>query len=355
MIPVPHRMLVSMKSTARLTVVGRGVPVAAPMYTSHERFISSTSRRKRLERFPVQPPTPVGVSAAVAAASSSGLAGPDSHSAASEKSQGSLENEKAKPKPTIFDEFALTDRVGIVSGGNRGLGLEMALALCEAGARAVYCLDLPAEPSAEWRQTQAYVEGMEGVDARLEYVSVDVTKQEDVWARVAEIGDREGRMDVCVAAAGILKEHTDCLSYPAKQFKEVLDVNTCGVLYTAQAAGQQMVRFGNKGSIILIASMSGSITNRDHAWVSYNSSKSAVLQMARSMACELGKKDIRVNSLSPGHIYTSMTAAYLDKQPHLLEKWSNLNPMGRIGRPDEMRGVCVWLASDASSFCTGSE
>lgn len=106
-----------------------------------------------------------------------------------------------------------------------------------------------------------------------------------------------------------------------------MDVNTNGVLYTAQAAGQQMVRFGNRGSIILIASMSGSITNRvptsscmassvltrvsrqDHAWVSYNTSKSAVLQMARSMACELGKKNIRVNSLSPGHIYTSYAQA----------------------------------------------
>lgn len=109
--------------------------------------------------------------------------------------------------------------------------------------------------------------------------------------------------------------------------------------------------------------------------MSYNSSKSAVLQMARSMACELGPKRIRVNTLSPGHIYTkcvclvmiaqgfsrltpghgSMTAAYLDTQPHLLGKWASLNPMGRIGRPDELRGVVTWLASDASTFCTGSE
>ncbi|KAJ3513226.1 hypothetical protein NLJ89_g3066 [Agrocybe chaxingu] len=259
-----------------------------------------------------------------------------------------------KPKPKIFDEFALRDRVGIVSGGNRGLGLEMALALCEAGARVVYCLDLPVSPSDEWTKTRDYVQNL-GNGSRLEYVSVDVRDQKAVWDKGNEIGDKEQRMDFCIAAAGILKSHTDCLTYPAKQFKEVLDVNTNGVLYTAQAAGQQMRRFGNGGSIILIASMSGSITNKDHAWVSYNTSKSAVLQMARSMACELGKENIRVNSLSPGHIYTSMTAAYLDTQPHLLEKWSSLNPMGRIGRPDEMRGVVVWLASDASSFCTGSE
>jgi len=258
------------------------------------------------------------------------------------------------PKPKIFAEFALVDRVGIVSGGNRGLGLEIALAFCEAGARVVYCLDLPTTPAAEWLETHAYVKRL-NTGARLEYISLDVTDQEKVWKTAAAIGDQEGRMDFCVASAGILKPGEGCLDYPANKFKEVMDVNVNGVLYTAQAAGQQMRRFGNRGSIILVASMSGSITNKDLAWVSYNTSKSAVLQMARSMACELGKHNIRVNSLSPGYIYTAMTAAFLDKQPQLLEKWSSENPMGRIGRPDEMRGVCVWLASDASTFCTGSD
>ncbi|GLB35317.1 putative NAD-binding protein [Lyophyllum shimeji] len=255
----------------------------------------------------VSPHAPVGVDAALRAASDPSFT--------------------ARPK--VFDEFALTDRVAIVSGANRGLGLEMALVLAEAGARAVYCIDLPKEPADEWKKTSEYVRKMGG-GRRMEYVCEDVRDQKGMWARAREIGDKEGRMDVCVAAAGILKNHTDCLEYPADQFQEVLDVNTKGVLYTAQAAGQQMRRFGNGGSIVLIASMSGSITNKDHAWVSYNSSKSAVLQMARSMACELGRENIRVNSLSPGHIYTNMTAAYLDSQPHLLEKWSSLNPMGRI-------------------------
>lgn len=176
-----------------------------------------------------------------------------------------------------------------------------------------------------------------------------------MWKVGETIGNREGRMDACVAAAGVLKSHTDCLEYPAQQFQDVsrtdvsqsppqrgalsqgndiamqvMDVNVNGVLFTAQAAGRQMARFGNGGSIILVASMSGTITNKvchvspiytdasachsktftdcapwqDHAWVSYNTSKSAVLQMARSMACELGPKRIRVNTLSPGHIYT---------------------------------------------------
>ncbi|KAF8270343.1 hypothetical protein EI94DRAFT_1723002 [Lactarius quietus] len=253
-------------------------------------------------------------------------------------------------KPTLWDEFALHDRVALVSGANRGLGLEMALALVEAGARAVYCVDLPKRPGDEWTKVAEYVRRMaadsEAVKGRLEYVCADVRDQKAMWKVGEEIGKREGRMDVCVAAAGILKMHTDCLEYPADQFNEVISVNTNGVFYTAQAAGRQMARFGNGGSIILIASMSGSITNKDHAWVSYNTSKSAVLQMDGG---------IRVNTLSPGHIYTSMTAAYLDTQPHLLEKWSKLNPLGRIGRPDELRGVVTWLASDASTFCTGSD
>ncbi|KZP24726.1 sorbose reductase sou1 [Athelia psychrophila] len=258
------------------------------------------------------------------------------------------------PRPKIFEEFSLAGRVGIVTGGNSGLGLEMALALCEAGAKAIYCIDIRDEPSVEWKATRDYVKAL-GNGSRLEYASADTTNQQDMWDKVEKFAEKEGRMDVCVAAAGILKAHKSCLDYPAEEFRQVMDVNTNGVLFTAQAAGRQMAKYNCPGSIILIASMSGSITNKDHAWVSYNTSKSAVLQMARSMACELGTSRIRVNSLSPGHIYTNMTAAYLDKQPHLLEKWSSLNPMGRIGRPDELRGVVAWLASDASSFCTGSD
>ncbi|EPQ57647.1 NAD P-binding protein [Gloeophyllum trabeum ATCC 11539] len=267
------------------------------------------------------------------------------------------------PRPTLFThEFSLADRVAIVSGANRGIGLEAALALLEGGARAVYCLDRPTTPSSEFVQVGEYVGKMDvGLGGerrkggRLEYVSVDVTDKEAVVREVGKVGDREGRVDVCVAAAGILRNHVSCIEYPEEEFKEVMDVNVNGVLYTAQAAGLQMARFNKPGSIILVASMSGSLTNMHHHWVSYNTSKGAVIQMARSMACELGARGIRVNSLSPGYIYTSLTKQYLDKHPGLQDKWSAQNPLGRIGRPDELRGVVAWLASDASTYCTGSD
>ncbi|RDX45337.1 sorbose reductase sou1 [Lentinus brumalis] len=260
--------------------------------------------------------------------------------------------------PTLFTkEFSLADRVALVSGGNRGIGLEMALALVEAGTRIVYCVDLPEKPGDEFTKVREYASQLKGTggEARLEYVSANVTDQNAMWKIGKTIGDREGRMDVCVAAAGILRGDTPCLTYPAKQFEEVIAVNVNGVLYTAQAAGQQMDRFGNGGSIIMIASISGHGANQGHPWVSYNTSKSAVLQMARSMACELGPKKIRVNTISPGYINTSMTGQFLAKRPELVEIWSSHNPLGRIGRPDELRGIVAWLASDASSFCTGSD
>lgn len=187
----------------------------------------------------ISPLAPIGVDAALEAAKDASL----------------------KPKPKIFAEFALSDRVGIVSGGNRGLGLEMALALCEAGARAIYCLGSSDKPSDEWTKTKNFVERL-GNGSRMEYVSVDVRNQKEVWEISERIGENEKRMDMCIAAAGVLKTSRDCLTYPAKEFEEVMDVNTNGMLYTAQGAGQQMRKFGNGGSIILIASKSGSLANR---------------------------------------------------------------------------------------------
>ncbi|KAJ7449075.1 hypothetical protein B0H11DRAFT_2247379 [Mycena galericulata] len=261
------------------------------------------------------------------------------------------------PTRTAISLFSLEGRVALVTGAHRGIGLEMALALAEAGA-VVYCLDLASSPDGDWLKVQSYVNelpsGNQEKKARLEYVSGDVTDQKAMWKLVEGVVEREGRIDVCMANAGIL-HGAGCLEYQAEDFKKVLDVNVSGVLFTAQAAGRQMERLGIPGSIVLTASMSGTITNPNQHWVAYNTSKSAVLQMARSMACELAPKGIRVNTISPGYTFTSMTHSFLDKHPGLEAKLSAQNPMGRFGQPDELRGVTLYLASDASTFCTGTD
>ncbi|KAF7795313.1 hypothetical protein EIP86_006468 [Pleurotus ostreatoroseus] len=281
--------------------------------------------------------TPVGVAAALAAASA--------------------DTQGPSPSPTIFThDFSLADRVALVSGGNSGIGLEIALGYLEAGARAVYCVDIAQEPSDAWRAAQKYAAALklpgEREAGRLEYVCGDVTDQDRMWKIAEEIGDKEGRFDVCVAAAGVPTKNIDCLDYPAEEFRRVLDVNTTDVLITAQAAGRQMARFGNGGSIILIASAAGSVAIRGMGTVPYNASKAAVVQLARSMACELAPRQIRVNSLSPGWIYTPMTQPMMDGKRAYFEQ---ATPLARVGRAHELRGVAVWLASASAAFCTGSK
>ncbi|CAE6448886.1 unnamed protein product [Rhizoctonia solani] len=252
------------------------------------------------------------------------------------------------PKRTIFDEFSLAGKVAVVTGGNRGLGLEMALALAEAGAK-VYAFDLSESPGEEFIASSQYAKKL---GSTLKYVSVDVTQQKSTWDKFAAIGDAEGRMDVCIAAAGI-GGRAPCLEYKTTDFQRIMDVNTNGVLFTAQGAGRQMTRFGTQGSIILVASMAGSVTLQGGTVIAYQASKAAVLQIGRSMACELGPRKIRVNTLSPGYMRTNMLAPVLQGGGDKI--LGDQNPLGRIGSPEELRGVAVWLASDASSFCTGSE
>jgi NAD(P)-dependent dehydrogenase (short-subunit alcohol dehydrogenase family) len=185
----------------------------------------------------------------------------------------------ATPIRTALSQFSLFDRVALVTGGHRGIGLETALALAEAGA-VVYCLDLPVKPDRDWLKVQSYASYLPAVDGkrgRLEYVSGNVTDQPAMWSTVEDIVKKEGRIDVCVANAGILRG-AECLDYPADEFRKVraiymhyphcssasqlIDINVNGVLFTAQAAGRQMKRLGIKGSIIMTASMSGSIANQ---------------------------------------------------------------------------------------------
>ncbi|KZV76236.1 sorbose reductase sou1 [Peniophora sp. CONT] len=260
----------------------------------------------------------------------------------------------AKPTtPAIYQQFSLPDRVALITGGNSGLGLEAALAFLEAGARAVYCVDLPTQPSEAWSAVKEYAAAT-GLKGRLEYVQGDVTGQNAMWDIAQEIGDKEGRLDVCVASAGISDKAAPPLEYLAEDYDKIIDINLKGVLYTAQAAGRQMTRFGTPGSIILLASVAGLIGVKGLFMTGYYASKGGVVNLMRSLAVELAEKNIRVNSLSPGFMSTPMVTTPIAKSQEVEEFFRKQNPVQRIGNPYEIRGPMVWLASDASSFSTGS-
>ncbi|QSS52379.1 oxidoreductase [Histoplasma capsulatum var. duboisii H88] len=261
-------------------------------------------------------------------------------------------------KPSIYlgtkdrlPEFILTDKVVLVSGAARGLGLTQAEALLEAGAT-VYALDRLESPSPDFYRVQQ--RAAEELNTKLHYRRIDVRDAEGLNEVVKEIADHEGRMDGLVAAAGIQQE-TPALEYTAKDANMMFEINITGVFMTSQAVAKQMIRFGNGGSIVMIASMSGTIANRGLICPAYNASKAGVLQLARNLASEWGQHGIRVNTISPGYIVTAMVEELFVRYPERRTEWPKQNMLNRLSTPQEYRGAAVFLMSDASSFMTGSD
>ncbi|OQD72160.1 hypothetical protein PENPOL_c001G02899 [Penicillium polonicum] len=247
-------------------------------------------------------------------------------------------------------EFSLTGKVVLVSGAARGLGLVQAEALLEAGAK-VYALDRLEEPAPEFELIQQRAKEL---GTALHYRRIDVRDTELLNSVIETIANEEGRMDGLVAAAGIQQE-TPALEYSAKDSNTMFEINVTGVFMTSQAVAKQMIRFGNGGSIAMIASMSGTVANRGLICPAYNASKAAVLQLARNLAAEWGTYNIRVNTISPGYIVTAMVEKLFVEYPERRDQWPKENMLGRLSRPEEYRGAAVFLLSDASSFMTGSD
>ncbi|KAJ5949089.1 hypothetical protein N7454_000673 [Penicillium verhagenii] len=247
-------------------------------------------------------------------------------------------------------EFSLAGKVVLVSGAGRGLGLTQTEALLEAGAK-VYALDRLEEPAAEFAMIQQRAKEL---GTELHYRRIDVRDTELLNSVIEAIANTEGRMDGLVAAAGIQQE-TTALEYSAKDSNTMFEVNVTGVFMTAQAVAKQMIRFGNGGSIAMIASMSGTIANRGLICPAYNASKAAVIQLGRNLAAEWGQYNIRVNTISPGYIVTAMVEKLFIDFPERRDQWPKENMLGRLSRPEEYRGAAVFLLSDASSFMTGSD
>ncbi|MCJ1303388.1 hypothetical protein MMC08_006197, partial [Hypocenomyce scalaris] len=248
-------------------------------------------------------------------------------------------------------EFNLTDKVVLVSGAARGLGLTQAEALLEAGAT-VYALDRLPEPSPDFYRVQK--RAAEELGTTFYYRRIDVRNVEALHKIVEDIGETHGRMDGLIAAAGIQQE-TPALEYSAKDANMMFEINITGVFMTAQAVAKQMIKFGNGGSIAMIASMSATIANRGLICPAYNASKAGVVQLARNLASEWGKYGIRVNTISPGYIVTQMVEELFEQHPERRRDWSTENMLGRLSKPREYRGAAVFLISDASSFMTGGD
>ncbi|KAK7983910.1 short-chain dehydrogenase [Apiospora arundinis] len=260
---------------------------------------------------------------------------------------------KHSPK-ALLPEFSLKDKVIIVSGGAQGLGLVQTEALLEAGAK-VHVFDRQAPPPAGSKYDAVAKRAAGELETTLTYHQIDVRLgAADINRVTQEIADEHGRLDGLIAAAGIQQE-TPALEYTAEDSDRMLGINVTGVLMTAQAVARQMVRLKQEGSLVFIASMSGTVANRGLICPVYNASKAGVIQLGRNLASEWGQHGIRVNTISPGYIVTEMVQKLFEKFPEREVEWPKQNMLGKLSRPEDYRGAAVFLLSDASRFMTGAD
>ena len=246
----------------------------------------------------------------------------------------------------IVEKMRLDGKKGFVTGAARGIGKCTATAFAEAGAD-VAIVDVDFDVAKETAEEIAKATGRKVIALKC-----DCTDEKQVNDMVAQVVSQLGGLDFCHNNAGI------CINAPAEemsyeQWSKVININLTGIFLTDIAAGKYMLEHGG-GSIINTASMSGHIVNVPQPQCAYNASKAGVIQLTKSLAIEWAKRGVRVNSISPGYIGTELVNSS-DFLVPLIEKWNAMAPMGRLGRPEELQSICVYLAGDTSSFTTGSD
>jgi NAD(P)-dependent dehydrogenase (short-subunit alcohol dehydrogenase family) len=242
----------------------------------------------------------------------------------------------------VLDAFDLTGKTAVVTGGNTGLGEAFARALVGVGASVAL--------AARTRErSEAVAEDLSASGGTVVAVDLDVTDPVRVGTMLDEATERLGPVDVLVNNAGVCY-HRPAAEVPNDEWLDTFDVNVHGLWYCAQAVGRQMIERGG-GVIVNVGSISAMIVNRPQWQPAYNASKAAVHQLTKSLAAEWAPHNVRVNALAPGYVKTAMAPV---DEPQFRRHWIEDAPMQRYAVPDELGPSLVYLASDASSFMTGS-
>jgi len=243
----------------------------------------------------------------------------------------------------VKELFDLSGRVAVVTGGSRGLGKTMALALGRAGAAVAVCARRP-----QWLEPARDEFGAAGLDVLA--LLCDVTDPAAVRTFVDAVVERWGRIDVLVNNAGITWGATT-ESYPLDKWRAVLETNVTGTFLMSQTVGRVMLR-ARRGSIINVASVAGMGGHAEYELpaIGYSTSKGALIAFTRDLAVKWAPEGIRVNAIAPGFFPTRMSQGIIEAAGDAITRHI---PMGRLGGEGDLEGVVVFLASDASRYVTG--
>ncbi|KAF9872386.1 hypothetical protein CkaCkLH20_10213 [Colletotrichum karsti] len=271
-------------------------------------------------------------------------------------SDGSATSMTAPPQPVSSNvspseranaRFAVTGNA-IITGGAGDIGSVACRALLEHGLQGLAIFDL--HPDAG-NKTVASLQA-EFPEAKITFTRVDVTDGDAVAQAVAEAERDVGPISTCLCFAGIAFA-THALEITPQQWRTMLEVNTTGAFLCAQAVAKSMVSRGTGGVIILMASISAHITNFPQPQVHYNAAKAAILSIKKSLAAEWARYGIRVNSISPGYMDTILNEG--EGLEEHRQAWRQRNPYGRMGKPEELTGAVILLASKAGNYITGAD
>ena len=243
----------------------------------------------------------------------------------------------------IWDKMKLDGYTALVTGAGKGLGRSIAVGLAQAGANVALL-----SRTAKDLEAVADEVRQEGVEA-LPLVA-DVTDSAQVNQAVQEVVKRFGRLDVLVHSAGSSKPKKTVLELSDEEWSGLIAANLDSTFFVCKAVGKVMVAQG-RGSIINIASVAGQRGRPGNA--PYSAAKAGVINFSRALAMEWAAAGVRVNSLAPGRFLTPLTEGEMS-DPEKYGAWVKKVPLARLGKPEELREIAVWLASEASSFVTGS-
>ena len=236
----------------------------------------------------------------------------------------------------------------IVTGGTGDLGFAACQALLEHGLGSLFIWDLRLPTTAEKIQTlQAKFPS-----AQIDFYHVNVTDEDEVTQATQNAMQSQGGVDILLTFAGVAScaHATEIL---AKEWRRVFEINTTGSFLCAKAVANVMVKAGQGGSIVHVASISAHRVNFPQPQAAYNASKAAVLAMTKSFAAEWAVHGIRVNSISPGYMDTILNEG--NGLEASRNTWTERNPMGRMGFPEELCGAAILLVSPAARYITGAD
>jgi NAD(P)-dependent dehydrogenase (short-subunit alcohol dehydrogenase family) len=248
---------------------------------------------------------------------------------------------------SVLDRFRLDGKRCVVSGGSRGLGREMALAIAEAGADLV----LVGRDRGSLEATATEIQ-QRGRTAAL--IQADVGQPLEAERACRTALEEHGPIHILINNVGGRRFDVPTEDFDLEQWQEIVDLNLTSTFICTKLIGGAMVRRGQGGRIINVASISGLVANRGIGGRSYETSKAAVIQFTRAVAADWAPHRVTVNAIAPGAFLTEPNVRWSRLKPAVMETFKAQIPMGEFGRPEDLGPLAVYLASDASRYMTGA-